>query len=106
MTKKKHDIKAVDDLEAKFEQAVAAFHKELSPIQDEITKLIGKAEELSEKHGIPFAGVGPLTMNFIPESYVATYKEGLDADFVSDTCDVYVGDAEYVYSGWEHSQIC
>lgn len=86
-------------LETEFE---ALYNKHVKKIEEQLNiaaKAISKAEELSEKYGIPFyAGVSPLSQSYTPGSL----DEDLDKDFISDLTGIYPGE----YEGWEHSAVC
>lgn len=90
----------------KLEEEFKAVVAEVTPQIDEQLKIareaIRKAEELSEKYGVPFrSSVSPLGQSYFPKKV----PDGLDQDFVFDvtgTWTEYYGDG----SGWQHSAVC
>lgn len=98
---------AAEQLENDFKEVFNKIHPE---IQDKITqaaKLIGEAEELSEKYGIPFQpDVGiPFRMSYIPSTLQKKWAklcidDGLE--FIYDHTGAYGGE----YDGWQSSQVC
>lgn len=97
---------AAAQLENEFEAIFNKIHSEIQDKIDAADKLIGEAEALSEKHGIPFRGVAPFRMSYIPSSlkkkWAALLKEENGYDFISDFTGAYGGE----YDGWQSSQVC
>ena len=103
----KRDEAKEKELEAVFKEQLKSFEKELAPIEKEILAAIGKAESLSEKYGIPYCGIGPIYMNYAPDSFDKIWSsKGLDSDMVREITVYQCHMNEGGYSGWEHSAIC
>ncbi|HVI42688.1 MAG TPA: hypothetical protein VM577_18745 [Anaerovoracaceae bacterium] len=91
-------------LEAKFKKA---YDKAVAKIEEQIeiaSEAISKAEEISEKYGIPFhSSITPLSQSYRPASFSEKWA-GLE-DSLDDLTD---GELYGVpdYEGWEHSAVC
>lgn len=74
------------------------------------------AQELSEKHGIPFsAGISPLSQSYFPKSFedmwAGKFRDSEDDNVVDEMYETVSNitgahKGEYVDSGWEHSAVC
>lgn len=94
-----------DELEAEFQKLCDEHMEEIDAQLQIASDAIAKAEELSEKYGLPFsAGVSPLSQSYTPTSYYEKYRN-LSTGFVSDLTGAYPG-GEYDNEGWEHSAVC
>jgi len=94
-----------DELEAEFEALVDSHMQEIEVQLEAASKAMSKAEELSEKYGLPFSsGVSPLSQSYTPGSYHAKFSD-LSRGFVADLTGAYPG-GEYDNEGWEHSAVC
>src|SRR5277367_6154618 len=94
-----------DELEAEFKAVVEAHLEEIEEQIQIATDAISKAEELSEKYGLPFrAGVSPLRQSYYPTTFHSKFGS-LDQAVVSDITGAY---SEYHNdgAGWEHSAVC
>jgi hypothetical protein len=93
-----------DELETEFKQVVDDHMQEIKAQLKIASDAISKAEELSEKYGLPFrAYVSPLSQNYFPTTFSDKFGE-LDSDFVSEIVGAW---SEYPSEGgWEHSAVC
>jgi len=93
-----------DELEAEFKKVVDDHMQEIEDQLKIASDAISKAEELSEKYGLPFrAYVSPLSQSYFPTTFSDKFGE-LDSDFVSEIAGAW---SEYPSEGgWEHSQVC
>jgi len=94
-----------DELEAEFKAVVEAHMEEIEEQVEIAAQAIKKAEELSEKYGLPFrSSITPLSQSYHPASYSEKFS-GLDYEFVANVTgaySVYHNDGD----GWEHSAVC
>lgn len=92
------------DLEEKFKKAYAKASEKIDEQIEIAQKAISKAEEISEKYGIPFhSQITPLSMTYRPESFSDKWGELVDSlDELTDGEMYGVPD----YEGWEHSAVC
>jgi hypothetical protein len=104
--KKAEAAKLVSQLEDEFTKVFNEVNPEIQAKIAAANKLIGEAETLSEKYGIPFRGTEPFGMSFIPGSFKKKWAKLLDQeygyDFASDLTGAYGGE----YDGWQSSQVC
>jgi hypothetical protein len=102
-TEETSDDDDTSKLEAEFQKVYDDHNEEICEQLRIANAAIGKAEELSEKYGLPFdAGVSPLRQAYWPNSYSDKFGE-LDTDFVGNVTDCF---SEYHEGGWEHSAVC
>ncbi len=97
------DIEKQDsDLERQFRLQSIKTLKEIHKALEQADEALSKAEELSEKHGIPFySSVSRLRQGYTPSTIQSLYA-GISNEFVRTYSGVYNDYDE----GWEHSQIC
>jgi hypothetical protein len=94
-----------DELESEFQKLCDEHMEEIDAQLQIASDAIAKAEELSEKYGLPFSSsVTPLSQSYTPTSYYEKFR-GLSTGFVSDLTGAYPG-GEYDNEGWEHSAVC
>lgn len=92
----------LSDLEAEFQKAA----NEALPLIDEQIRIakeaIAKAEEISEKYGIPFySSITPLSMPYRPVSYNEKFGD-LDSDRLYALAQTDLPE----YEGWQTSSVC
>jgi hypothetical protein len=94
-----------EQMEAEFQKVFDEHHPEIQAKIAAAAKLLAEAEELAEKHGLPFrpkTSVLGFRMSYIPESLDQKFPE-LEQDFWSHVTGAYGG---YDYAGWQSSQVC
>ena len=91
-------------LEKEFEKVANDVGAQIQAKLSQASVLIAEAQDLAEKHGIPFyAEVSPLSQSYWASSFEEKWP-GLDMRFVSDVTEAY---SEYPgEGGWEHSAVC
>ena len=109
------DSEDVDPYEAplakEFAQLCQDVGKEIKAKIAEARKSLREAEEIADKHGVPFhSGISPLSNSYVPGSFSKTKFAELDQEVVCEIADVW---GEYIsdllggyHGGWLHSQVC
>ena len=96
-------------LEKKFRETFAEIHPQIQAKIKAAAQLVNEAEELSEKHGIPFrpqTAVAGHAMSYIPDSFEAIYGDLKQDDDVYSAITDLTGAYGDEYSGWQSSQVC
>lgn len=77
---------------------------------DEAHKALREAEEIAEKHGVPFSsGISPLSNSYVPGGFSKTKFSKLDTEVVCEIAGVwgeYISDMFGYGGGWLHSAVC
>lgn len=92
----------IEDLEKKFKDCVVKAEEEIKEQMEIARSAIRKAEEISERYGIPFyASCSPLGQRYKPESFDSMWVKIKDNDELMELID-FVPE----YDGWQHSAVC
>jgi hypothetical protein len=98
-------------LAKEFAQLCQDVGKEIGVKVAEAHKALQEAQEIADKHGVPFrSGISPLNNSYVPGSFGKSKFAQLDHEVVCEIADVwgdYIGDllGSY-YGGWVHSAVC
>ncbi len=118
--KKDRKITYYNDSYELCERDPTALEKEFLELKDRVhvmitekvsaaAKLLEEAEQISEKHGMPFhSSVSFIRNTFTPTSFEKKFgklanKNDEDFNFLHEVADMYI---ENGITGWEHSAIC
>lgn len=103
--KLEQDYEKYQQMLEQFRQSFDEHHPEIQAKLAAAGKLIAEAEEIAEKHGLPFrpkAALLGFRMSYIPDSMEKKWP-GLESDDWTEIANAWGG---YDYSGWQASQTC
>jgi hypothetical protein len=91
------------ELEAEFRALMGTVGREIYDKVEAASKLLDEAEELANKHGVPFYGqVSPLGQAYIPRSFQERFA-GLKPEIAEEIAHMEI---DGYGNGWERSALC
>lgn len=107
-----------DDMDSMESPLAKEFAEHCKTVQAEIKvkvseafRLLREAEDIADKHGVPFrSGISPLSNSYIPKEFSKTKFGALGEEVVCEVSGVwgdYISDLfDSKYGGWLHSAVC
>lgn len=89
-------------LEKEFAKAAKEANKLINAELKKVKAAIKKVEDISEKYGVPFYGIGPIFQTYTPTSFAEKFPKQAEYHYDLDLGQ----NSPDEYEGWAHSAVC